>query len=334
MQAFEHASPKTVAAAVKLLDAEWGRTAVMAGGTDLISLMKDLSGRTPTPTRLVSLKEIRELQGIQFNSGKGLRIGSMATVQQLMDHPEVKRNYPALITAADGIRSQQLRAMGTIGGDLLQRPRCWYYRAGYGLLAMDNGKPLVPDGDNRYHAILGNSGPAYFVNPSSFAPILIALGAKAKVADPDGPRELDFEKLFVTPTKDEDREHALKPNEILMEITVPHHGMAKTAVYEVRQKEALDWPLAAAAVVLHMKGNTVESAAVVMGHVAPVPWPSPEAEEALKGKSLSDETADDAGKAAVTKATPLSMNKYKVQLARVAVKRAILSAAGMKVAAA
>src|SRR5438477_8901437 len=163
MQAFEHASPQTVAAAVKLLDSEWGKTAVIAGGTDLISLLKDLSDRTATPTRLVSLKQIKELEGIEFSPANGLRIGSMVTAQQLMDHPGVKRNYPALVTAAEGIRSQQLRAMGTIGGDLLQRPRCWYFRAGYGLLATENGKALVPEGDNRYHAILGNSGPAYFV---------------------------------------------------------------------------------------------------------------------------------------------------------------------------
>lgn len=334
MQAFEHASPKTIKAATNLLDSEWGRTEVIAGGTDLISLMKDLSGRTALPARLVSLKQISELRGIQFSSGKGLRIGSMTTVQQLMDNADVKRSYPALITAADGIRSQQLRAMGTIGGDLLQRPRCWYYRGGYGLLAMDNGKPLVPDGDNRYHAILGNSGPAYFVSPSSFAPVLVALGAKVKLAGPDGSRELDVEKLFLTPGKEGEREHALKPNEVLTEITVPHHNMAKMALHEVRQKEALDWPLAAAAVVLHMNGATVNAARVVMGHVAPVPWPSPEAEETLKGKAVSEEVADDAGKAAASKATPLSMNKYKVQLARVAVKRAILSAAGIKTAAA
>ena len=340
MQAFQHASPKTVAAAVKLLDSEWGKTAVVAGGTDLISLMKDLSDRTDlanrvaTPTRLVSLKQIAELKGIEFSASKGLRIGSMATVQELMDHPEVKRNYPALVTAAEGIRSQQLRAMGTVGGDLLQRPRCWYFRAGYGLLATDNGKALVPDGDNRYHAILGNSGPAYFVSPSSFAPVLIALGAKVKLVGPEGPRELAADKLFVTPAKEEEHEHALKPNEILSEITVPHHGMVKMAVYEVRQKEALDWPLAAAAVALHLNGTTVESAGVVLGHVAPVPWPSPEAEEALKGKALSEEVAEEAGKAAVSKATPLSMNKYKVQLAKVAVKRAVLSAAGMNSAAA
>ena len=334
MQAFAHASPKTVAGAVKLLDNKWGNTEVIAGGTDLISLMKDLSGTSATtPTRLVSLKQISELQSIQFSASSGLRIGSMVTLQELMDHPAVRRNYPGLITAAEGVRSQQLRAMGTVGGDLLQRPRCWYFRAGYGLLAAENGKPLPPDGDNRYHAILGNSGPAYFVSPSSFAPILIALGAKVKLVGPEGPRELAVDKLFVTPAREGEREHALKPNEILTEITVPHHSMVKMAVYEVRQKEALDWPLAAAAVALHMTGSTVESAAVVMGHVAPVPWPSPEAEAVLKGKQVSESVADEAGKAAVSKANPLSMNKYKVQLARVAVKRAVLNASGMGVAA-
>lgn len=321
MQAFEYASPKTTAEAIKLLSSD---SEILAGGTDLVSLMKDY---VSTPKRVVSLKEVKELRGISFKTGSGLRLGAMATLQELMDNAEVKRNYAALVEAADGIRSEQIRNMGTVGGELLQRPRCWYYRAGYGLLAQYKGKSLVPDGDNRYHAILGNSGPAYFVSPSSLAPILVALGAKVKITGPDGERELDVEKLFVTPSGPDEREHALKPGEILTEINVPHHGAAKSAVYEVRQKEALDWPLAAAAVVLHMNGKTVSGARVVLGHVAPVPWPSPEAEEALSGKAISEEVADAAGKAATSKATPLSRNAYKVQLARVAVKRAVLAAA-------
>jgi len=324
MQAFEYANPKTTEEAVKLLGSDWGATEVMAGGSDLISLMKDY---VQSPTRVVSLKGIKALGGVQFAAGTGLRIGAMATLEELSDHAAVKRDYPALVEAAQGVSSQQIRNMGTVGGDLLQRPRCWYYRAGYGLLAQFNGKSLVPDGDNRYHAILGNSGPAYFVSPSSLAPILIALGAKVKLAGPDGARELDIDKLFVTPASDQEREHAVKPNEILTEITVPHHAGARMAVYEVRQKEALDWPLAAAAVVLHMNGKTVNGARVVLGHVAPVPWPSPEAEEALAGKTVSEDVADAAGKAAVSKATPLSRNAYKVQLTRVAVKRAVLAAA-------
>lgn len=324
MEAFEYAAPKTLQEAVGMLASQWGETEVLAGGTDLVSAMKDY---VTTPKRLVSLKELKDLRSVTFSTSAGLRIGALSTVQELLDHKAAQSNYPGLIQAAEGIRSEQLRHMGTVGGELLQRPRCWYYRAGYGLLAQHQGKSLVPDGDNRYHAILGNSGPAYFVSPSSLAPMLIALGAKVKLHGPSGEREVELSKFFVTPTKEGEREHDIKPNEILTEITVPHHAGVHMATYEVRQKEALDWPLAAAAVALHMSGNTVTGSAVVLGHVAPVPWPSPEAEAALKGKEVSEETADAAGKAAVSKATPLSKNAYKVQLTRVAVKRAILAAA-------
>jgi len=224
------------------------------------------------------------------------------------------------------VTSPQIRSVGTVGGDLCQRPRCWYYRLGYGLLATYQGKAMVPEGDNRYHAILGNSGPAYFVSPSSLAPALFALGAKVRLHGPEGARELEIEKFFVTPSSEGELEHALKPHEIVTEITVPSAEGIKMAVYEVRQKEALDWPLAAAAAALTMQGDSVSKARVVLGHVAPVPWPSPEAEQALAGKTFVDELADEAGKAAASKATPLSKNTYKVQLARVAVKRAVLRA--------
>lgn len=323
MEAFEYASPKTLSEAVKLLGTDWGSAEVLAGGTDLVSLMKDGAA---TPKRLVSLKHVSGLGGVEFGEAKGLRIGAMTTVEELMDNAPVKQYYPALVQAAEGIRSQQLRNMGSVGGELLQRPRCWYYRAGYGLLAMYQGKSLVPDGDNRYHAILGNSGPAYFVSPSSFAPVLIALGAKLRLHGPEGSREIEVKDLYVTPTREDEREHSLKPNEILTEITVPDHRGAKMALYEVRHKEALDWPLAAAAVVLHVDGGSIKEARVVLGHVAPIPWPSPEAEQALAGKSAGEDAAAEAGKAAVSQAKPLSRNGYKVRLTQVAVKRAVLEA--------
>jgi xanthine dehydrogenase YagS FAD-binding subunit len=324
MQAFEYASPTSKEAAVKLLAAQWGETEVLAGGTDLLSLMKDY---VATPKRVVSLSAVKELKGIEYKPSTGLRLGAMATLRELLDHADVRKHYPALVEAADGVRSPQLHSMGTVGGDLLQRPRCWYFRGGYGLLAQMDGKSLVPDGENQYHAILGNSGPAYFVNPSSFAPILIALGAKLRLHGPVGTREVGLDNLYTAPTSADQREYDLKPNEILTDILVPALGGAKMAVYEVRQKEALDWPLAAAAVVLNLDGKTVKSARVVLGHVAPTPWPSPEAEAALTGKTVSDSVAEEAGKAALAKATPLSKNAYKVQLARVAVKRAVLAAA-------
>lgn len=324
MEAFAYAKPTTKEGAVKLLASNWGETEVLAGGTDLLSVMKDYAS---APKLLVSLSGIAGLKGISAQAGGGIRIGAMTTLEELIANPAAAKQYPALIDAAHGVRSPQLHSMGTVGGDLLQRPRCWYYRGGHGLLAMHNGKSLVPEGENQYHAILGNSGPAYFVNPSSFAPVLIALGAKVKLHGPNGAREVELSKFYMTPSRESEREYDLRPNEILTDILVPAPS-GKTALYEVREKEALDWPLAAAAVVLKMSGKTVTSARVVLGHVAPVPWTSPEAEAALAGKPVSESVADEAGKAAVTKAKPFAKNAYKVQLARVAVKRAILAAAG------
>jgi xanthine dehydrogenase YagS FAD-binding subunit len=325
MRAFEYASPTTKEQAVALLAANWGETEVLAGGTDLLSLMKD---DIVTPKRLVNIKEIKELDGMTFTRRGDFKIGALVTIQELLDSPTVRSQFAALTDAAEGITSPQIRSMGTVAGDLCQRPRCWYYRAGYGLFAKDEkGEPLVPTGDNRYHAILGNEGPAYFVNPSSLAPALIALGAKARVLGPGGEREIPLERFFVTPRGEGEREYDLKPNEIITEITIPSQSAVKSATYEVRQKESLDWPLAAAAVSLKMSAGQVQSARVVMGHVAPVPWRSTEAEALLVGKKVTQEVAQSAGNLAVSRAKSLGRNGYKIQLARVAVKRAILEAA-------
>jgi xanthine dehydrogenase YagS FAD-binding subunit len=190
---------------------------------------------------------------------------------------------------------------------------------------MKDGKSLIPNGENRYHAIF-SSGAAHFVSASSFGPALIALGAKVKLASASGTRELEVEKFFVAPASASAREIALRPNEILTEIIVPSGRGAKNATYEVRQKEALDWPLATASVALQMKGSSVASARIVLGHVGPTPVAATEAEKMLAGKSLSESVADQAGQAAVKGAKPLNGNGYKVQLARVAVKRALLQA--------
>jgi xanthine dehydrogenase YagS FAD-binding subunit len=324
MQAFEYANPTSVQEAVGLLGKRWEDAGVLAGGTDLLSLMKDY---IQTPKRVVSLKGVKELGGIS-KSADGLRIGAMVTLEELLQSAEVKAEYPSLAQAARGVASPQLRNVGTVGGDLCQRPRCWYFRLGYGLLAKGpKGESLVPQGDNRYHAIFGNKGPAYFVSASSFGPPLVALGAKVKLVSAAGSRELPVEKLFLIPEDDTSRETAVQPNEVLTEILVPPAAGMRNATYEVRQKEALDWPLATASVALKMKGSAVASARVVLGHVAPTPWRALAAEKALAGKTVSAAVAEAAGNAAVEGATPLSGNAYKVQLARVAVKRALLEAA-------
>jgi xanthine dehydrogenase YagS FAD-binding subunit len=325
MRGFEYASPTTKEQAVSLLGNNWTDADILAGGTDLLALMKD---DVVSPKRLVNIKDIQELRGITVGKDRSLRIGALVTIQELADHPKVREFFPVVASTASEIAGPQIRNMGTVGGNLCQRPRCWYYRAGFGLLAKDaSGEPLVPTGDNRYHAILGNAGPAYFVSPSTLGTLFVALGGTVRLFGPKGKREIPVEKFFVIPQTESQREHDLGPNEIVTEIVLPALAGVKAATYEVRQKEAMDWPLALASVALSLNGNKVRSARVVMGYVAPVPWRSKEAEDALIGKAITEETAKAAGEAAVSGAKSLGRNAYKIQLARVAVKRAILAAA-------
>jgi xanthine dehydrogenase YagS FAD-binding subunit len=323
MRPFEYASPTTKEQAVGLLGTSWGQSEVLAGGTDLLALMKD---DVVHPKRLVNIKQIKEMSGVTAAS-QGLRIGALTTLGELADNVNVAKDYPALGEALNDAASPQIRNMATLGGNLCQRPRCWYFRGGFGLLPRDeSGKDLVAAGENRYHAILANAGPAKFVSPSSIVPVLIAYGASIRLIGPKGARELPLERFYVIPKTQTEREHDLMPNEMLAEVIVPPASGIKVAHYEVRQKQAFDWPLAVAAVSLKMNGAVAETARVVMGHVAPVPWRSFEAEQALVGKSISEVVAKNAADAALQGATPLSHNAYKVQLARVAVKRAILKA--------
>jgi xanthine dehydrogenase YagS FAD-binding subunit len=325
MRAFEYVSPKTQPQALSLLGKSWGETEILAGGTDLLALMKD---EVVTPKRLVNIKQLPGLHAVS-NQKDGVSLGALATLDQLAEAAELKRNYPALAEAINEAASPQIRNMATLGGNLCQRPRCWYFRRGLGLIPKDeSGKDLVEIGDNRYHAILANDGPAKFVSPSTIVPVLIAYGAKIQLAGPKGKRELPLEKFYVVPKSAEEREHDLLSNEIITGVTIPSPRGLKVAHYELRQKATFDWPLALSAVALKMNGSNVGSARVVMGYVAPVPWISSEAEQVLAGKPVSEEQAKAAADAALKNARPLSHNGYKVQLARVALKRAVLKAAG------
>jgi xanthine dehydrogenase YagS FAD-binding subunit len=323
MEKFSYASPKSVKEAVALLNSNPGEVEVLAGGTDLISMMKEYLS---TPKLVVNVKEIRDLHGIKTEKG-WVSIGAATTLDDLTENQMIRTKYPSLYEAAMGITSPQIRNMGTVAGDLCQRPRCWYFRNGYGLLAMDNGKALVPNGENRFHAIIDNSGPAYFVSPSSFGPALVALGAKVKAVSSSGAREIPAAEFFVKPTSDTQREISLKPNELVTAILVPENP-GTNMTYEIRERMAMDWPLAAASVVLKMNGGTISQAKVVLGHVAPTPYAATAADQFLAGKSIDEKTAEDAGRHAVESAKPLSQNAYKVRLAQVAVKRALLQAGG------
>jgi xanthine dehydrogenase YagS FAD-binding subunit len=324
MRAFDYVSATHTKQAAGLLSATWGQTEILAGGTDLLALMK---AEIVTPRRLVNIKEIRELRGVTSNA-QGLRIGSLTTLSELADDAGIRRSHPALAEAIREAASPQIRNTATLGGNLCQRPRCWYFRNGLGLFPTDEaGKDLVVEGDNRYHAIIGNEG-AKFVSPSTIVPVLIAYETKIRLEGPTGKRELPLEKFYLVPKAEGEREHDLRPNEILTEILVPAANSWKAAHYEIRQKAAFDWPLAVAAVALKTDGSKVQEARVVLGQVAPAPWIARAAADALRGQAVNDETAQKAAAAALQDAKPLRQNAYKVQLARVAVRRAILKAGG------
>ena len=326
MRPFEYASPTDVARASMLLNKSWGDSEVLAGGTDLLSLMKDDVVR---PKRLVNIKEIKELRGVN-SSASETRIGALTTLAEVADNAGILANYATLAEAVNEAASPQLRNMATLGGNLCQRPRCWYFRSGFGLLPRyEDGKDMVEDGDNRYHAILGNQGPAKFISPSTVAPVLIAYGAQIRIAGSGSPRQIPLEKFFVTPKTENEREHDLKPNEIVTDVLLPKPAATMTfGYYEIRQKKAFDWPLAMAAVALDMNGNTVKSARIVMGAVAPVPWIPNNAAEFLAGKQVTPDNAWIAAQKSIEGSKALKHNGTKIWLAEIAVKRALLKAAG------
>ncbi len=321
MKAFEYAAPATIADATGLLAGP--NTVALAGGTDLIGRMKDY---VTSPDRVVYLKDIKEIATISGDpKAGGLTLGAGARLSDIVSHKAIQEAYPALWQATVEIGSPQIRNMSTVGGNLLQKPRCWYYRGGFGLLAMKDGKSLVRAGDNRYHAIFLTDGNALYVNPSSLAVALIALDAKATITGPKGERTVGVEGLYQVPKHETDSELTLAPGEILTSVTIPA-AKGKSASYEAREKQAQDWPLVLASVNLTMDGETVSDARIVIYGVAPIPWRSAAAEKAITGKRVTVETASAVAEAAIQGAAPLSMNAYKVLLTRTVVKRALLRA--------
>ena len=326
MKAFEYAAPKTLKEAAGLLGSSWGETEILAGGTDLVTALKQ--GLT-SPRRVVSLRNIKELRGID-DGRQGLRIGSMTTLGEIAENKKVKELFPAITTAITGIGSAQILSAGTIGGDLCQRPRCWYYRNGLGLLGKQGDTSLVREGENRYHAIFGTDGPALFLNASSLGPVLIALGATISASGADGKkRDIPAAHFFQAPKTENERETTLRPNEVLAAITIPSREAQslRNATYEVRHRHGLDWPYVTASVAFQLQNGVAANPQIVLGHVAATPRIAARAAQALNGQRIDEATAKRCGDAAADGAKPLSGNAYKVQLVKTAVKRAVLAAA-------
>ena len=329
MKAFSYVNPKNEKEAIAALSAEPDKVMPLAGGQDLLARLKDYVAQ---PDRVVNVKAALDATVAPMPGG-GLKIGAAMKMADLAENAQVAKLYPAIALAAIEVGTPQIRNQGTVGGNLNQRPRCWYFRNEEFVCFKKGGSVCFsPSGENQFHAIFG-SGPSFIVHPSSLAVPSVAYGATFRIAGPKGERMVAAADYFTMPTLQNVRtENVLAPNELLTHVILPAPGPVKSGHYEVRYKESHDWPIAFATVVLAMAGDTIKSARVVMGAVAPIPWRSQAAEAALAGKPLNEATAAAAAEAAVREAKPLSQNAYKVQVAKTAVKRAILNAAGITTA--
>lgn len=329
MKAFAYVNPANERDAVAAMKVGTGQIAMpIGGGQDILARMKDYITQ---PDRIVNVKNALD-STVASNAG-GLRIGAAVKIVDLIDNAQVRRLYPAVISAAEEIGTPQIRNQGTVAGNVNQRPRCWYFRNEEFLCYKKGGtRCFAPAGENQYHAIFSTTGLSRIVHPSSLAVPFLAYNAKFRVVGSAGEREVAAADYFTLPTTPQNvlKENVLADDELMTHVILPAPGNnLKHGHYEVRYKASHDWPLTFVTVVLGMQGNTIQTARVVMGAVAPIPWRSQDAETALVGKTLNEATAIAAGEAAVRGATPLSRNGYKVQIAKTAVKRAVMRAAGL-----
>ncbi len=290
-----------------------GTARAHAGGTDLLGCLRERVFEAPA---VVSLSGLAELRRVAQTAGGELQIGALTTIAEVAADPVVKKHYTALAEAAGQVASPQLRNQGTLGGNLCQKPRCWYYRGDFRCLRKGGDLCYALAGENEYHAIVGG-GPCHIVHPSDTAPALVALGAAARIVGPGGNRSVPLERFYVLPKEDVTRETVLRPGEILVGVVLPEVAPGLRSTYrKVRARAAFDFALVGVAVALQMEGDVARRARVVLSGVAPVPWPAPAVERALEGRRLDQSTIATAGEAAAAEMEPLEKNGYKLPLLR------------------
>jgi xanthine dehydrogenase YagS FAD-binding subunit len=327
MQSFEWVDAMSVEQAATLLaEGDSDKPVVAkAGGMDLLDLMKE---GIISPARVVNLKSIRGLDGLSFSQPEGLSLGTLVTLARIATAPEIRQQYVALADAAAHASPPQVRNAATIGGNLLQRPRCWYFRSEHFHHTAGDIAGYVRDGENQYHAIFDNAQSA-IVHASTPATALVAYDARVELSGPQGQRRaVAVKDLFLAPDASRERDTVIERGEVLTRVIVPPPGPGTRAAYHKQTgRESYDWPICDAAVVLRMEGRRVRAASIVMGWVAPTPRRAVESERILTGRDLSDNLVREAARAAVAGATPLSKNAYKVPVLEAVVRRTILAAA-------
>ena len=320
LPAFTYVRPTSIVQAVTHLGSPGSR--LLAGGTDLLGCLHD---GIFDAKKLVTLGGVKGLRGIERTSDGGLRIGAMTTLAEVASHGTIAEHYAALKQGADAAASPQLRNQGTLGGNLCQRPRCWYFRGDFQCLRKGGETCYAVAGENECHSIFGGEGGCYIVHPSDAAPALVALDARAHIEGPLGSRIVPLDSFFVLPIHDVTRENVLKAEEVITEIVLPPPIPGLYSSYrKVRARGSWDFALAGLALTMHMTKGLVDRARIVLSGVAPIPWRAADAESALIGQGLNSQTASLVAEAAVKGARPMSQNAYKVDLVRGIVEEAIL----------
>ena len=333
MKTFTNQNARTLDEAVSLAQEALraGRSvSFAAGGTDLLQLIKDRVVNRPgsgQPDVLVNLKTVDGLDQVTSGGQDGVTVGGLTTLGTLIEHPIIRDQFTVLAEAAESVATPQIRNAGTLAGNVVQRPWCWYYRNGFPCFKAGGNQCFSVGGENQLHAIFGG-GPSYIVHPSDLAPALVALDATFRIVGPEGERTLSGSDFFVLPRQDVEHENVLGDDEVLasIELAAPRDGVRST-YHKVMDREAWTHALVSAAVVLEMNGDVCREARIVLGGVAPVPWRVPDAERMLVGQRITPELAREVGAAAVAEARPLSKNAYKVPLTRGMVERTVLALA-------
>ncbi len=331
MNRFAYAQPKTFdEAAAVMTDARFTLPVLKAGGMDVVDHLKE---GLIEPDVVVSVKRVRSTPGAPAISESGveggeIRIEATATMAEIASSPIILKSAPVLAGSMDHTASPQVRNIGTAAGNMLQRPRCWYYRhEQFHCLKKGGGTCFAVEGENKFHAVFGD-GPCHIVHPSNLAPAMIVCEAVAHLAG-SGRKSLPVTELFHMPDAGVRSEHNLKPGEVVTHFTLKPRP--KSGFYAIKEKQSFDWPMVAASVALELDGGKIASARVCAGAVAPVPWSLPKVEAALKGVSVDDDGAlRRACEKSVEGAKPMTDNGYKLKLLPVAVRRATLIAAGRK----
>jgi xanthine dehydrogenase YagS FAD-binding subunit len=323
MKNFEYAVPDSIEKAIEYLNAS--KASLKGGGIDLLDLMKE---QLVEPGRIVTIRELEELRFLKEDTNGSFLIGPAQTLSEIAENSVINKSYKALAQAANGVASVQIRNAATIGGNLCQRPRCWYFRSADFHCSRKGGETCFAlDGENQYHAIFDNATGCAIVHPSATAVALMALNAKLIVSDGEKEKEVPIEEFFVSPSEDIERENILTQNEMITTIVLPSE-MKDYVTYYFKQKEkqSFDWPLADVAVALRMEGDRCLEARVVLGSAAPVPFRSTSAEQAINNKTINKDTAMKAAETALVNADPLELNGYKVPLFKTIIYRTLCHA--------